>query len=113
MIIVLPTAVLLSPSVASHADDKCRYRDRSVGDTSTETKLLSKITNMNSDSKKSSHHSPLGVGGKKFLDENFLLKTRTAQKLYRDYAKEMPVIDYHSHLPPQQIADDIQFENLT
>jgi glucuronate isomerase len=50
---------------------------------------------------------------KKFLDENFLLKTNTAQKLYHDFAKEMPVIDYHCHLPPQQISDDLQFENLT
>lgn len=50
---------------------------------------------------------------KKFLDENFLLKTKTAQCLYHDYAKDMPIIDYHCHLPPQQIADDTQFENLT
>jgi glucuronate isomerase len=45
--------------------------------------------------------------------KNFLLKTKTAQRLYHDYAKDMPVIDYHCHLPPQQIADDTQFENLT
>ncbi len=50
---------------------------------------------------------------KKFLDQNFLLKTKTAQLLYHDYAKEMPIIDYHCHLPPQQIAEDHQFENLT
>lgn len=50
---------------------------------------------------------------KKFLDENFLLKTETAQRLYYDYAKDMPIIDYHCHLPPQQIADDINFENIT
>ena len=50
---------------------------------------------------------------KEFLDENFLLKTKTAQRLFHDYAKDMPVIDYHCHLPPQQIADDTQFENLT
>ena len=50
---------------------------------------------------------------KKFLDENFLLKTKTAQRLYHDHAKGMPVIDYHCHLSPKQIADDIQFENLT
>ena len=50
---------------------------------------------------------------KKFLDENFLLKTKTAQVLYHDYAKEMPIIDYHCHLPPQQIAGDIKFENLS
>ena len=50
---------------------------------------------------------------KQFLDDNFLLKTKTAQRLYHDYAKEMPIIDYHCHLPPQQIADDLKFENIT
>jgi len=50
---------------------------------------------------------------KKFLDENFLLQTGTAQKLYHDFAEEMPVIDYHCHLPVEQIANDINFENLT
>jgi len=47
------------------------------------------------------------------MDENFLLKTKTAQILYHEYAKEMPLIDYHCHLSPQQIADDINFNNLT
>jgi glucuronate isomerase len=50
---------------------------------------------------------------KQFLDENFLLKTKTAQRLYHEYAKDMPIIDYHCHLPPQQIAENTQFENLT
>lgn len=50
---------------------------------------------------------------KKFLDENFLLQNKTAQELYHDFAKSMPVIDYHNHLPPEQIANDINFENLT
>jgi glucuronate isomerase len=50
---------------------------------------------------------------KKFLDENFLLPTATAQKLYHEFAKDMPIIDYHCHLPPDQIANDINFENLT
>jgi len=50
---------------------------------------------------------------KQFLDENFLLKTKTAQRLYHDYAKGMPIVDYHCHLPPQQIAEDTQFKNLT
>ena len=50
---------------------------------------------------------------KKFLDENFLLQTKTAQQLYHDFAKEMPIIDYHCHLPPDQIAEDIQFENIS
>lgn len=50
---------------------------------------------------------------KNFLDEHFLLHTKTAQKLYHDYAKNMPIIDYHCHLPQQQVAEDKQFENLT
>jgi glucuronate isomerase len=50
---------------------------------------------------------------KKFLDENFLLQNKTAQTLYHDFAKSMPIIDYHNHLPPDQIANDINFTNLT
>ena len=50
---------------------------------------------------------------KNFLDEQFLLHTRTAQTLYHDYAVTMPIIDYHCHLPPQQIAENTQFENIT
>lgn len=50
---------------------------------------------------------------KSFLDENFLLTNKTAERLYHDYAKRMPIIDYHCHLPQAQIAADISFENLT
>lgn len=50
---------------------------------------------------------------KKFLDENFLLQNKTAEQLYHGFAKSMPIIDYHNHLPPDQIANDINFENLT
>lgn len=50
---------------------------------------------------------------KAFLDENFLLHSKTAEKLYHDFAKEMPIIDYHNHLPPEQIADNHIFQNLT
>ena len=50
---------------------------------------------------------------KNFLDENFLLHSEAAIRLYHEYAKEMPIIDYHCHLSPQQIAADHQFENLT
>lgn len=50
---------------------------------------------------------------KKFLGKNFLLQTGTAKKLYHDYAIEMPVIDYHCHLLPEQIANDLNFENIT
>jgi glucuronate isomerase len=47
------------------------------------------------------------------MGEDFLLQTKTAELLYNEYAKQMPIIDYHCHLSPQQIAEDIKFENLT
>ena len=58
-------------------------------------------------------YSTLVEGGKKFLDQNFLLNNKTAEHLYHNVAKDMPIIDYHCHLPPDQIANDINFENLT
>ncbi|SDP96365.1 D-glucuronate isomerase [Mucilaginibacter sp. OK268] len=50
---------------------------------------------------------------KSFLDQDFLLNTKTAQRLYHEYAGKLPIIDYHCHLPPDQIAQDISFNNLT
>jgi len=50
---------------------------------------------------------------KSFLDKDFLLQTETAKQLYHEFAKEMPIIDYHNHLLPEQIANDVNFENLT
>jgi len=50
---------------------------------------------------------------KKFMDENFLLQSNTAQQLYHEFAAVMPIIDYHNHLPPDQVANDINFENIT
>ena len=50
---------------------------------------------------------------KKFIDDNFLLHSKTAIELYHGFAKAMPIIDYHNHLSPEQIANDINFENLT
>ncbi|WP_143305061.1 glucuronate isomerase [Chitinophaga vietnamensis] len=50
---------------------------------------------------------------KAFLSEDFLLQTETAKRLYFDYAQEMPVIDYHNHLPPDEIAQNKAFRNLT
>lgn len=47
-----------------------------------------------------------------FLDENFLLDTDASQQLYHNYAKQMPIIDYHCHLPPEQVGDNTQFKNL-
>jgi len=48
-----------------------------------------------------------------FISEDFLLQTATARTLYHEYAKKMPIYDYHCHLPPAQIAQDTQFDNLT
>ncbi len=50
---------------------------------------------------------------KPFIDDNFLLKNKISEQLYHDFAKKMPIIDYHNHLLPDQIAGDINFENLT
>jgi glucuronate isomerase len=50
---------------------------------------------------------------KPFLNEDFLLETKTAQQFYHEYAERMPIIDYHNHLPPDQIASDHLFQNLT
>jgi glucuronate isomerase len=48
-----------------------------------------------------------------FLTEDFLLQTRTARRLYHEYAEEMPIYDYHCHLPAKLIAEDYKFKNLT
>ncbi|MFZ4725222.1 MAG: glucuronate isomerase [Paludibacter sp.] len=50
---------------------------------------------------------------KNFLDENFLLQTETAQKLYHEHASKMPIIDYHCHLVPSMVANDHQFKTIT
>jgi len=50
---------------------------------------------------------------KTFLDENFLLESKTAEYLYHEHAAEMPVIDYHCHLSPAQIAENRNFDNIT
>ncbi len=50
---------------------------------------------------------------KKFLDKDFLLDSDTARRLYHDVAAPLPIIDYHCHLDPAQIAGDTRFDNLT
>ena len=50
---------------------------------------------------------------RKFMDENFLLSTATAEKLYNCTAKKIPIIDYHCHINPQEIAEDRKFENIS
>ena len=47
------------------------------------------------------------------MDEDFLLSTQTAQKLYHEHAEKTPILDYHCHINPEEIAKDRQFENIT
>ena len=49
---------------------------------------------------------------KSFLDENFLLETKTAQDLFHKYAKSMPIFDYHCHLNPKEIVEDKEFTDI-
>lgn len=50
---------------------------------------------------------------KQFMDKDFLLSTPTAQELYHDFAAKVPVLDYHCHINPREIAEDRKFENIT
>ncbi len=50
---------------------------------------------------------------KRFMDEDFLLSTPTAEKLYHQYAENMPIIDYHCHIDPREIYEDRRFDNIT
>jgi glucuronate isomerase len=50
---------------------------------------------------------------KQFMDADFLLSTETARHLYHDFAENMPIIDYHCHLSPREIAEDAHFDNIT
>lgn len=47
-----------------------------------------------------------------FIHENFLLHSKTAETLYHVYAEDMPIIDYHCHLPPAEVAEDKKWSNL-
>lgn len=50
---------------------------------------------------------------KPFMDENFLLESKTAEQLYHEHAVKMPIVDYHCHLSPKDIARDRKFESIT
>ncbi len=47
------------------------------------------------------------------INENFILKNETAKRLYNDYAKDLPIIDYHCHINPKEIAENHKFKNIT
>ena len=48
-----------------------------------------------------------------FMTKDFLLNTETAKKLYHEHAEKMPIIDYHCHISPKEIAEDRQYDNIT
>jgi len=50
---------------------------------------------------------------KRFMDEDFLLSNETAKTLFHEYAKQMPIIDYHCHINPEQIAKNYKFSSIT
>lgn len=50
---------------------------------------------------------------KPFIHENFLLQNETAVHLFHDHAKKLPIIDYHCHLNPQEVAEDHKFRSIT
>lgn len=50
---------------------------------------------------------------KQFINDNFLLQNKEAEHLYHTYASDQPIIDYHCHLPPDQIANDQKYDNIS
>lgn len=50
---------------------------------------------------------------KKFMDKDFILSTKTAAKLFHEYAENVPILDYHCHINPEEIAHDRKFDNIT
>lgn len=50
---------------------------------------------------------------KQFMDKDFLLSSETAKTLYHQYSSQMPIVDYHCHINPKEIAEDRNFDNIT
>ena len=48
----------------------------------------------------------------KFMDEDFLLESKTAKKLYHDFAEHQPIVDYHCHISPEEVYTDRKFDNV-
>ncbi len=46
-----------------------------------------------------------------FINDDFMLKNETAKRLYHEFAKDLPIIDYHCHIPPEKIAENYKFKN--
>ena len=52
-------------------------------------------------------------GARRFMDEDFLLETPTARHLFETYAKQAPIVDFHCHIPPADVATNRRFANIT
>ncbi len=50
---------------------------------------------------------------KKFMGKDFMLNSETAVRIYEDYAERLPIIDYHCHINPKEIAENIKYQNIT
>jgi len=50
---------------------------------------------------------------KTFITDDFMLQNDTARELYHSYAKEMPIFDFHCHLPPKEIAENSRYSSIT
>ncbi|MBO7336194.1 MAG: glucuronate isomerase, partial [Lachnospiraceae bacterium] len=50
---------------------------------------------------------------KQFMDKDFLLSNETAKTLYHEHAAKMPIIDYHCHISPREIAENRKYNNIT
>ena len=50
---------------------------------------------------------------KEFMGRDFLLSSEPAKKLFFDYAQDLPIIDYHCHLKPSEIAENKQYDSIT
>ena len=50
---------------------------------------------------------------KQFMDKDFLLSTDMAKTLYHDFAENMPILDYHCHINPQEIYEDRKFDTIS
>lgn len=53
------------------------------------------------------------ISSKPFISDNFLLESREAVILFHDFAKDLPIIDYHNHLSPKQIAENKPIKSIT
>ena len=49
---------------------------------------------------------------KQFMDEDFILENDTAKHLFHEYAEDLPIIDFHCHLSPKDIYEDVRFDSL-